>query len=233
MNAIKNNLSLILLIIFITLTVITGYTYFYNDYNAKIGNVLGGAFIGLLIATIQFVITIDERRKLDKIKGLKVKNVLFNRAEEGYYRALIKASKINISIMGVTAIRFLQDFASANSTSSEKRVILEALNREVQIKILLPDKNNLSEQEDLENFEKAYELMKHLRQVYSKNFNFRYFNHAPAHSIFNIDDETIVGPVIPALNSRDTPAIHVLNSSKYAKVYLDYFNKEWENAKEL
>jgi hypothetical protein len=44
MNRIKNNLSLILLIIFITLTCITGYYYLCKDYNAKIGNLLGGGF---------------------------------------------------------------------------------------------------------------------------------------------------------------------------------------------
>jgi len=72
-----------------------------------------------------------------------------------------------------------------------------------------------------------------IHNTYPKNFNFRYFDHTPAHSIFNFDEETIVGPVIPGISSKDTPGIHILNSSKYAKTYLDYFNKEWENAKTI
>ena len=233
MNWIKKNLSLVILIALTIATLIIGYLYFCNSYDPKMGNILGGAFVGLLIAIIQFLITIDERSKLDKIKALKVKNVLFHRADEGYYRALIKESKIQLHIMGVTAIRLLQDFADSDSVSSDSKVILDALNRNVNIKILLPLKEHLFNLTDKENFDKAYLQMKRIHEAYPKYFNFRYFNHTPAHSIFNIDDETIVGPVIPDISSKETPGIHILNSSKYAKTFLDYFAKEWENAKTI
>lgn len=232
MNWIKRNLSLIILLAFVVATIVTGYIYYLSDDKSqKLGNFLGGCFTGLLIATIEYLITLDERSKLDKIKALKIKEVLFNRAEESYYRNLIRGAKINIHIMGVTAVRFLQDFAQADSNSSDKKVLFDALNRNVEVRILLPEKIILKNENDLSNFDISLAIMKKIHDLYPSKFNYRYFNHEPAHSIFNIDDETIIGPVIPNLSSKDTPGIHVLNSSKYAKTFLEYFQKEWDGAK--
>jgi len=141
MEWIKKNLSLLILWGFILISLIIGVIYFCYTTNPKLGNILGGAFVGLLIATIQYLIIIDERIKLDKIKALKVKNVLFHRAEQGYYRGLIMEAKLEINVMGVTAIRLLQDFANSNSISTENKVIFEALNRNVNIRIILPTKD--------------------------------------------------------------------------------------------
>jgi len=223
MNWIKRNLSLLLLIFFLISTLVTGCFYLCVSTNDKVGNILGGVCTGLLIATIEFLITLDERIKLDKIKSLKVKKVLFHRAEESYYRELIKDAKENIDIMGVTAFRFLNDFASADSSSSDNKVLIDALNRNVHVKILLPDVDYLLDQNDKDNFKTAKDIMKKINALFPSKFSYKYFKHEPAHSIFSVDNESIIGPVIPGLSSKDTPGIHMLNSSKYAKTYLDYF----------
>jgi hypothetical protein len=231
MNWIKRNLSKLILVGFVIATSLCGYYYLASDSsNQKLGNILGGLFTGLLIAIISFLINIDERSKLDRIKALKVINVLFHRADEDYYRKLIKGAKIQICIMGVTAFRLLNDFANTESLDTGKRVLLEALNRNVSVKILLPTKENLVTENDKNNYGTAKDKMTNLNKLYPNDFQFRYFNHNAAHSIFTVDDESIIGPVIPEISSKETPGIHVLNSSKYAQTYLTYFKKEWDNA---
>jgi hypothetical protein len=58
----------------------------------------------------------------------------------------------------------------------------------------------------------------------------KYFNHIPAHSIFNVDDKCIVGPVFPEVESKYTPALFLRNSSPIADKYLKYFEYEWNKA---
>ena len=63
-----------------------------------------------------------------------------------------------------------------------------------------------------------------------QNLEIRYFSHTAAHSIFRIDDTCIIGPVFPELESKNTPALHVMKSSPMALNYMDYFDSEWEKA---
>lgn len=48
-----------------------------------------------------------------------------------------------------------------------------------------------------------------------------------------MDDTCIIGPVFPDLESRNTPALRLRSSSPMAIPYLDYFESEWEKAKEI
>jgi hypothetical protein len=175
---------------------------------------------------------IDERKKLDLIKALKVKKVLLNRSDRDYYTTLIEKSQTHINIMGVTASRFLKDFADTKNTAASGKVLLTALNRNVSVKILIPSRENLSTESEKQIFDASQSIFLNLKNSYPNQFSVRYFNHPPAHSIFEVDDEAIIGPVIPNLSSKDTPGIHMLSSSKYAETYLNYFKEEWKNGHE-
>jgi|GEM_PF-1416766 hypothetical protein len=203
-----------------------------NQLHNKLGNIFGGLFTGLLIAFIQHLILIDEKRRLDKIKALAVKNVLFNRDDKDYYRNIIFLSKNEIKIMGVTAYRLLNDFANTDSSSANDKVLISALSRNVKIKILLPNKEYLDDRNKA-NFDSTKSKMSEIKGLYKAAFDYKYFDHVPTQSIFNVDSETIIGPVIPGRSSKDTPAIHIFNTSKYAEIYMEYFNTEWEAAKYL
>lgn len=228
-NWVIRNLSLIILIAILAVTVYVGFQYFAN-VSEKLGVVLGGLFTGLIIAFIQHLISIDEKRKLDLIKALRVKRVLFNRADKEYYRNLIFSAKNRIKVMGVTAIRLLEDFADADSTSMGDKVLIRCLHNSVKVQILLPAKKYLASDSDIQNFETAKTKMEKIKEMFPAYFDFKYFDHVPAHSIFNVDGETIIGPVIPGISSKDTPCIHVENSSPYAGTYLNYFESEWDKA---
>lgn len=58
----------------------------------------------------------------------------------------------------------------------------------------------------------------------------KYFKHVPAHSVFSVDDKSIVGPVFPEVESKYTPALFLRNSSPFANKYLTYFEYEWDKA---
>lgn len=229
---ISKNLSLIVLVCLGLATTIVAFLYFKSNASTKLGNLLGGLSTGFLIALIQHLIQLDEKRRWDKLKALAVKNVLFNRGDKDYYRDLIKSAKNEISIMGVTASRLLKDFASLNSTSESDKVLIDALMRNVKLRLLLPNKEYLDEN-NKNNFEETKAQMGKIKQLYSAYFSYKYFDHVPAHSIFIVDNETIIGPVIPGKSSKDTPAIHIYNSSKFAMTYIDYYNDEWKGAKDI
>ena len=82
----------------------------------------------------------------------------------------------------------------------------------------------------LRQYLKFHQYLKnnHLHSI----FLIRYFEHKAAHSIFRIDDTCIIGPIFPEIESRNTPALHVMSSSPMAINYLDYFDSEWDQAKE-
>jgi hypothetical protein len=134
-------------------------------------------------------------------------------------------------MMGVTGSRFFKDFAdlSPNATSNAK-VLIEALDRGVKVKILLPTKVYV-ELTKIQDFEFVKQQVAIIADKFPTNFEVRYFEHVPAHSIFKVDDACIVGPVFPELESKYTPALYLKNSSPVADKYLKYFENEWERAK--
>lgn len=134
--------------------------------------------------------------------------------------------------MGVTAVRFFSDFADTSTGAPENAmVLLNALGRGVRVRVLLPSNTFLPniKKADYDKVKTKYEELKQQHQ----NIEIRYFNHTAAHSIFRIDDICIVGPVFPKLESRNTPALHIMKSSPFAINYMDYFEDEWKEAIEV
>jgi hypothetical protein len=135
---IKVKASIIILFLLLVLIIIIGI-YFWNTNNVKIGAILGSLVAGLIVAIIQFIIAWQDYKQTEKLKELEVINVLYDRDNRTFYETYIKKSKRKINMMGVTGSRFFNDFAddSPNATSNAK-VLLEALHRNVKIRILLP-----------------------------------------------------------------------------------------------
>ena len=132
--------------------------------------------------------------------------------------------------MGVTASRFMDHFADKQSDRTETRVLLDALARQVKVRILVPKSEYLASVDDKGNADRAKRCFEAVVTRHD-NFECRYFSHVPAHSLVVVDEECIIGPVFPDVRSKDTPCIHITASSPYAKKYLEYFDKEWTNAK--
>ncbi len=224
---VKINATVIIFICLVIATVVFGLL-FWNTTDTKILAIFGSLFAGLIVAIIQFIIAWQDYNQTEKLKELELIKVLYNRDSRTFYEEYIKKAKREINMMGVTANRFFNDFAddSPNATSNAK-VLLAALQRNVKVRILLPESDYVDENKK-GDVEKVKQLVKTINNKYSNcSLEVKHFNHVPAHSIFNVDDKCIVGPVFPELESKYTPALYLHNSSPLADKYLTYFDNEW------
>lgn len=217
-----------LLFILITLLV---FLYWYDVLpGEKWGAVISGLLTGLLVFAFQIFLSWKEIQKLDAYDALKIIKILPRRSDREYYGKLLSAAKEKILLQGVTAQRFLEDFASKEDRQEGAKVLLAALGKGIKVRILVASPQYLADQKDKDKAAQAECRMKELAGQFS-NFEYAYFEHQPAHVILTVDGEggeSIVGPVFPKVGSKLTPAIHIRNSSEYVKHYLEYFDKEWE-----
>lgn len=225
---IKVRLSVIISILLFIAVVVAGL-YYYNNSSTKTGLLAGSLAAGLVVALIQWIISWKEYSLIEKIEDLELVKILYNRDDRTYYEDLIRNSKKSIKVMGVTAKRFFEHFADTNNGAPDKaRVLLVAMERGVDVQILLPHENFLPE----EKKNAHHQVMHVLREIQHKNYtgkiDIRYFQHAPAHSIFMVDNTCIVGPVFEKVESKYTPALHLKNESPFAEKYIAYFEQEWK-----
>ena len=217
----------IILSLLIAVIVFFIYLYF-KEVDPKIYALYGGLIAGLIVAVIQLLIKWSEHSEIEKIKKLKIKKILPHRDDEKLYGDIIKQSEKKIWVLGNTAIRFLQDFADENR--KDKRALLDALARNVKVKLLLPDPRWLATDDDKDKAKMSSRKIAELLIKYSNLFECRYYDHAPFHNLVMADDECLVGPIFPHISSKDSPAIYTDNSSIFVKPYLEYFNFEWDKA---
>ena len=190
----------------------------------------GSLAAGLVVAFIQFLISWQDYKQSEKLQELKLKEVLYNRAITGRYEEYIKNTNRELDIMGVTTVRFFRDFADTSIGAPENaKVLIDAMNRGVKVRILIPA-NNFIPKEKVPFAEEVRKKYEDLRKSYNQMIEIRYFTHNAAHSIFRTDDICIIGPVFPNLESRNTPALRMMRSSKMALTYMDYFEYEWNKA---
>jgi hypothetical protein len=86
-------------------------------------------------------------------------------------------------VLGVTAQRFLEDFADQNTIApKEKKVLIKALSNDVEVKILIADKDYLVNNDDKRKAEMAEPRLNELESNYT-NFHCKRYKQLPTHSI--------------------------------------------------
>lgn len=231
-RSVKINLSGIILILLLVISAVI-FIWYSKAENDKLLAILGSLGAGIIVTTIQFIIAWQEYQSSEKLKSLQVIEVLIDRDKRDFYTDYIKPAKKTINMMGVTGSRFMEHFANdEDGAPNNAKVILNALSRNVQVRILVPKPEFLFTEADQKKEQMA---RPHYERIQAKHesFKVKYFNHIPAHSIFNVDDETIIGPVFPELPSKYTPALFLKNKSPLAEKYLKYFEDEWSKAEQL
>lgn len=194
---------------------------------------LGSLIAGLFVAFLQFVIEWEDYREKEKLMKLHLIQIMYNRADARFYSSLIEDSKGEIKVMGVTASRLFNDFCDFDERATpEKKSLIEALARNVNVKVLLPSKDYLPDSKKTK-FDEVKEIAKRLSQNYPDHFAIRYFSHTPAHSVFMVDEECIVGPIFPNIESRYSKSLFLKNKSPFAQDYFRYFDEEWSIAQEI
>ncbi|MCA3187216.1 MULTISPECIES: hypothetical protein [Cupriavidus] len=192
-----------------------------------------GMASGLVVTLAQFCLSWADARAIDRFRRMGVENVLSNRDEEAYYGRLIQSARANIDVLGSTATRLMQDFADAGSPKPEKQSLIEALKRGVAVRILVAAPARLDDRERNEKCPIARRLFEAIAEKYPSHFEVRYFDATPLASFVRADNELVVGPLLPGVESKHTPALHVFNHSPYAASYLNYFEKTWATAAPL
>jgi hypothetical protein len=221
---IKFNVSKIIASLLVALTILLTIWYF-TIKDPQYSSLVSGLATGFVFATIQFFFSWYEYAKIDRYEKMKIKDIRPDRDKRELYESLIDNSEHRIIILAVTANRLINDFADNSSGQSHKKVLLTALSRGVNVKILLPERDFLDASQK-PHFDNIQNRFQEISRQYS-NFEYKYFNHRPYHSIFLVDDDCIIGPVFPNVSSKNTPSIYVDSSSPFAKTYLKYFEDEW------
>lgn len=214
------------LIIFI---VIALYYYYVGDEKSKATLLLGGLCASLIVAFIQFLFSWNEHIEIEEIKKIRVKKILPYRDDENFYRELIIKANNRIWVMGVTALRFMKDFGDEQRGRPEKKILIDALQKKVTVKILVPKLIHHTS-ENKKNLQISENYFSKTKKSFSNNFHVKYFDHIPAHSIVVVDDMCLLGPVFPHLESKDTPCIFMSVSNEFARKYINYFEEQWNNA---
>lgn len=220
----------IIIAILVVLLIITLLHFLLSDVNSKSGIIAGGISASLIVAIIQFLFSLNEYKSYSDIKKLGIKRILVSRDDHKFYSNFISKAKKDIKVMGVTALRMIQDFADESSPREDKKVLLTALSRSVTVKILLPELSYLHNQKDAEKSLQSKPILEKINKKYD-NFEVHYFSHVPTHSIFLVDQECILGPVFSNYESKDTPCIYMSINNDFASKYLDYFDNEWKESK--
>lgn len=223
-------ISLLLVILIIASFVIYWQTV---DSAKNLSGLFGNLAVGLLVAIIQLVIAWKDYAKNSELRKLELIEILYDRDSRNKYETYIANSKRQIDVMGVTANRFFSHFADLDANASVgAKTLIYALDRGVSVRILLPLDKYLPTEEKKNTAKVVLEKYKDLHKRYDK-IELRYFDHSPAHSIFKIDNTCIIGPVFPGVESKYTPALYLMNTSPMALKYINYFESEWEKAKEV
>lgn len=230
---IKIRLSIVILILLIICSCLV-FVWYQKANDPKILTILGSLFAGMIVAIIQFLMAWQDYKSTEKLKDLNINKVLLNRDKRDFYENYVKVARKNIDMMGVTGFRFMEHFANNDEDAPENsKVLLQVMAKGVNVRILIPQNEYLSTDVDKHNEKLSSERYKDISQKYQNNFMVRHFSHVPAHSIFLVDDECIVGPVFPEISSKYTPAIYLKNKSPFAEMYIKYFNDEWDKAEPI
>lgn len=226
----KISASIIIAICLLVLLIGSLIVYWRMDSpNSKWGVLFGSIASGLIVAIIQFIIAWQDYKQTEKVMELRLIEVLINRAKRDKYEKFISNTNSYLDVMGVTASRFFNDFAdTSKGAPTNATVLIQALDRGVHVRVLLPSEGYLPDPKKAES-EKVRIKYEELKLKYD-NIEIKYFDHTAAHSIFRMDDTCIVGPVFPELESRNTPALHLMSSSPFASNYIEYFETEWRKA---
>jgi len=229
-------LPVILLAILVLLSVGFGIAFYRNQTDGFYAAVFSGVATGLFVSVIQFIISWYEHTK---IKGLYAKIIEFekmgisrilpHRDDDNAYRNRVRNANKQVLVMGHTASRFINDFADLETTRDDRKVLLTNLvNRTFKTKILIPDKEFLKP-EKARTFDDTLIKMKKIRELHN-NFEVKFFQHTPTHSIFISDNECLIGPIFPNIESQDTPTLQSTINSDFSNEYINYFDDEWDKA---
>lgn len=190
-----------------------------------------GLVSGVAVLLFQFLVDNKRDKDLEDLENTRIKRVLDSRDKEDYYGALIAAANTEIVVFGVTANRFLTDFADVLHPEPAKRVLISALDRGVEVRLLLCSRDYLAGEDDKAKHDSAATRIQGIVEGKpTAKVQCRYYKHAPTLSMVVADSAFLVGPVFQGKESKHTSTIHAIAGGAFAKEYWDNFEREWKTA---
>jgi hypothetical protein len=180
------------------------------------------------VLLFQFLVDNERDANLEELEQTKILRVLQSRDDSDYYGPLISDAKQRVFVFGVTAHRFLIDFADTQHSEPRKRVVLDALNRNVDVRILVCKKERLCTNDEKAKFDQTRPILDDLSSRYPNNFKFAYYDHTPTLSMVICDNHFLFGPYFPGRQSKHTATIHALEGGSICQEYLAHFSDEWQ-----
>jgi len=211
----------------VALAIGSGVAYVCSEARGIYGPIFGGIVTGLLVAIIQFAWDWLDGSSAEKLDNLQVHQILPSRDNRVLYGNKIQSSKERIDVLGVTASRFLDHFASGTSPNEESKVLLSAMKRGVKVRILIQATDPGSSGDISKPTQSPNQRIVELCSEFGEKFQCGSYPAPAAHSLVRIDDRSIIGPVFPGQRSQDMPAIEVSSENQLAKVYSIYFESLW------
>lgn len=223
---------LFMLVISFLLVLLFGLLFWLADpiAESKQSILYGGLFSAFSVALLQLLTAIFEAKKLKKYESFGVEDILDARRDHQYYEKAILKSKSEILVMGVTASRFMEDFA--NEGSSQTTALLQILSKGIRVKILVPKSYHLTEKEKNKVSDITIHRVNEVAKQYGNSIELRFFDSQPKQSMVITSDVCLVGPVFSFMESQHTPTQVFRRHSALARSFVEYFEDEWGKSNE-
>lgn len=220
---------LIYLLFIIVVIVISLVLYDMTDEgDTKTVSLIGGIASGFVVYLTTMATVIRPILKVDKFDKLGVRNLLQNRHDKEYYKALVSRSKGRVDVMGASCTRFILDFLDLDS---DDKVLVDALRRHknLKIRLLIPTDAKMSEG-SRSNLQGVLPIYEKLKETFRDRVELKRFDSIPHHSFVLTDNDLVAGPIFEGDKSRHAPAVHVSSWSAFGEKYLNFFEDQWASA---
>ena len=196
-----------------------------------------GLLTGILSGVITFLVGalyhMDINNRLARYERMGVFNLLTNRHDRDYYGSILKRARMEVSVIGTTCSRFIDDFLDLRS---ESKPLVDALNNNpgLRIRILRAMETNDDRISGLiEDLEEKYGDRFQIRRLpvgAVKNSGAKPSRPRALYSFVLADDEVVVSPVLGDESTKNSPALHVKMSTVYGKRHKECFDDIWQVA---
>ena len=189
---------------------------------------LGGLAGGLVVYIISFLTDISQLRQLDRFRRMGIKSILNTRHNVTYYGKIVAKAKSEVLVIGTSCHRFITDFLDEGA---DDKVLVDQLRQfpELQIRFLIPC-DEYMDSDSKTKFGLVRPKLERLQQQFADRVELRRFQELPRLSMVVVDDELIAGPVLPGIESRQSPAVHVYRQTEYGRKHIDYFEAIWKTS---
>lgn len=216
-------------VITVVMVVLAGVLFgLFTTENDRLIALWGGLAGGLVVYIIGFLREVYHLRQLDYFWRMGIRDILNTRHDVVYYGNIISKAKSEVLVTGTSCHRFINDFLDLGA---DDKALVDQLRQfpKLRIRFLIPC-DSFMDFESKTKFDLVRPKLERLQSKFPSRVELRRFGDIARLSMVVVDDELIAGPVLPGIESRQAPAVHVSRLTEYGKKHIDYFEEVWERS---